>query len=102
MDALSNLLDHPPTVDPPQQPHFIVICDQRLCLLPVDSKAMAARVLLIVVPLEERAPAAITDPNLHWRLRVNVKHGPTGPANPSAGKPSDQIVLRHLYADDPI
>src|SRR5574337_116434 len=102
MNPFSNLLDGPMTVDPPQQPHLIVIGDQRLRLFSVDPKAMANRILLIVVPLKELASTVVTDPGPYRRLRVNVEHRPAGTANSPTGKPAHQVVLRHLHADDPI
>src|SRR5574337_957539 len=102
MDALSNLLDGPMSVDSPQQPQFSVIRDQGLSLFSVDPEAVSYGILPVVVPLKEATPAVITTLRPRRRFRINMEHRATGPTNSATGQPSDQILLGYLNADHTI
>ncbi len=91
---LRDLLDRPGRVDAHQDALVGVVGDQRSRLLLVDLQAVPDGLLLVVVTLEERAPARVT-PVVLLVVELDVPDTAALAAGTPAGQPPDHLVVVH-------
>src|SRR3954454_6126360 len=91
--TLGDLVDLALGLDRAQQPAAAVVADERRSLVVVDLQPVANGLRLVVVALEQLAPAQVADVFLLGRVELGVPHVAARAAGSATGQTAHHLVL---------